>query len=64
MCTRVGGVNTISFLAAHFAKRSTKFGGCGKKTGIKVLFKKGTSGVQQLGQISLFKLFLKMIKEL
>ena len=30
MCAREGGANTISFLAAHFAKRNTKFGG-GKK---------------------------------
>ena len=27
MCARVGGANTTSFLAAHFAKRNTKFGG-------------------------------------
>ncbi len=27
MCARVGGANTTPFLAAHFAKRNTKFGG-------------------------------------
>jgi hypothetical protein len=27
----VGGANTIFFLAAHFAKQNTKFGGGGKK---------------------------------
>jgi len=27
----VGGANTTLFLAAHFAKRNTKFGGGGKK---------------------------------
>ncbi len=31
VCARVGGANTTSFLAAHFAKRNTKFGGDGKK---------------------------------
>ena len=30
VCARVGGANTTSFLlAAHFAKRNTKFGGGG-----------------------------------
>ena len=27
VCAREGGANTTSFLAAHFAKRNTKFGG-------------------------------------
>ena len=31
MCARVGGANTTFLLAAHFAKRNTKFGGGGKK---------------------------------
>ena len=31
MCARVGGANTTSLLAAHFALRNTKFGGGGKK---------------------------------
>ena len=31
MCARVGGANTTLFLAAHFAKRNTKFGGGEKK---------------------------------
>ena len=31
VCAREGGANTTSFLlAAHFAKRNTKFGGGGK----------------------------------
>ena len=30
MCARMGGANTTLLLAAHFAKRNTKFGG-GKK---------------------------------
>jgi len=31
VCARVGGANTTSILAAHFAKRNTKFGGGGKR---------------------------------
>jgi len=27
VCARAGGANTTPFLAAHFAKRNTKFGG-------------------------------------
>ena len=30
MCAREGGANTTSLLAAHFAKRNTKFGSGGK----------------------------------
>jgi len=33
MCARVGGANTTSFLAAHFAKRNTKNCGGGKRSG-------------------------------
>ena len=37
MCARVGGVNTTPyFLAAHFAKRNTKFGGGGKRGRAKI----------------------------
>ena len=32
MCARVGGANTTSFLAAHFAKRNTKNCGGGKRS--------------------------------
>jgi len=33
VCARVGGVNTTSFLAAHFAKRNTKNCGGEKRSG-------------------------------
>jgi len=36
VCARVGGANTTSFLAAHFAKQNTKFGGDGKRGRAKI----------------------------
>ena len=36
VCAREGGANTTSFLAAHFAKRNTKFGGGGKRGRAKI----------------------------
>src|SRR3972149_10735205 len=37
VCARVGGANTTPyFLAAHFAKRNTKFGGGGKRGRAKI----------------------------
>ena len=36
VCARVGGANTTSILAAHFAKRNTKFGGGGKRGRAKI----------------------------
>ena len=36
MCARVGGANTIPFMAAHFAKQNTKFGGGGKRGRAKI----------------------------
>ena len=35
VCARVGGANTTPFMAAHFAKRNTKFGG-GKRGRAKI----------------------------
>jgi len=37
VCARAGGANTNSFLAAHFAKRNTKFGGGESEGGQKFL---------------------------
>ena len=36
MCARVGGANTTPFMAAHFAKQNTKFGGGGKRGRAKI----------------------------
>jgi hypothetical protein len=36
VCTRVGGANTTPFMAAHFAKQNTKFGGGGKRGRAKI----------------------------
>ena len=36
VCARVGGANTTPILAAHFAKRNTKFGGGGKRGRVKI----------------------------
>ncbi len=36
VCARVGGANTTPFMAAHFAKRNTKFGGGGKRGRAKI----------------------------
>jgi len=36
VCARVGGANTTPFLAAHFAKQNTKFGGGGKRGRAKI----------------------------
>ncbi len=36
VCAREGGANTTSFLAAHFAKQNTKFGGGGKRGRAKI----------------------------
>jgi len=36
VCARVGGANTTSLMAAHFAKQNTKFGGCGKRGRAKI----------------------------
>ena len=35
-CARVGGANTTPFMAAHFAKQNTKFGGGGKRGRAKI----------------------------
>ena len=36
VCARVGGANTTPFMAAHFAKQNTKFGGGGKRGRAKI----------------------------
>jgi len=37
VCARVGGANTTPFMAAHFAKQNTKFGGGESEGGQKFL---------------------------
>jgi len=36
VCAREGGANTTPFVAAHFAKQNTKFGGGGKRGRAKI----------------------------
>ncbi len=38
VCARAGGANTTPFMATHFAKQNTKFGGGGKRGRAKIPF--------------------------